>query len=507
MSMLDVTLGVNTAALQTGLDRAKGQVSKFSSSAIAAFGAAFAIGGIAAFFSSLMVKFDRVQKLAERFGTSAESIQRMAFAAEQSGTQIEGLAGSLQKASRNADAAARGNSDLEESFGRLGINAKAFIDLTPEEKLLALSRGFTGIGSAGERVNLALEIMGRSGAEALPLLLQGSDALREQMESVVVTSQASVDAIAQTNDAIDRLKTNIAATLAPVIGALEILVTGFVTLFQGMVAKVTTDIIGLSAITAQALQGNFKGAAQAAENWKTNTIANVNEVVNKFAELRGKGDALFGLGTPGAAPAPRSASLADDNAAADQSDENDKAATKAAESKATRIKKLNEEIYQKEKAAAEEKLALGDKILLTETQIASARQISADASDEELRLSKIAEALDLEKELGTLKQQQAEKLASAEESSRKTAEEQASTRKNNMEQAQRDAESAADRAVFSVSPGLGGISSLAAIGGGGGVGTGDPMARALTESQKQTVYLAEMTKLLREGGSDQPPTA
>jgi len=505
MSMLDVTLGVNTAALQTGLDRARGQVRQFASATAVTMAAAFVVTAMINFFSSLTEKFDRVQKLAERFGASAESIQRIAFAAEQSGTEIEGLAGSLQKASRNADAAARGNSDLEESFARLGIKARAFIDMTPEEKLLALSSGFTGIGSAGERVNLALEIMGKSGGEALPLLLQGSEALKEQMDGVVVASQASVDAIARTNDAIDRMKTNLFAMLAPVIGVFEVLGGSVATVFNGIVAGVTLNLIGLSAVAKEVFSGNFKAAAQEAENWKANTLANIGEVVNKLAELNSKGAALF---TPEAPGGGRGQGLPDgpnDSEPAGQSQENDKAAGKAAESRAVRIGRLKEEIYQKEKADAEEKLALGDKILLAETQIASARQIAADASDEELRLSKIAEALDLEKQLGTLKQQQAEKLATAEEASRKTAEEQASNRLRQDEQVQRDAEASAHKAAYSGNTGLGGISSLAAIGGGGNVGEGNALARVLNETQRQTKVLEEIAKQGRE--RPQPPTA
>lgn len=227
MARVDATLGLNTRPFQQGLDRAKGSLDAFSrgaSSAMKSWAAGLSLVGIGASVRATIEEFDRLNDLAERFGLSAETMQRIGYAAKVTGADIETVARALAIANRNAQTAATSGGQVAEAFKRLGINAVEFAGLDQQGQLEALADAFAGAADKNMVLADALQIMGRSGAELVPLLAQGADGVRELGKNAEIASEESIKMIAGLDDRIDAATTKAkalgAALIAYVGGAL-----------------------------------------------------------------------------------------------------------------------------------------------------------------------------------------------------------------------------------------------------------------------------------------------
>ena len=190
-----------------GLNQMRDQTKKFSASVGSMLKGAFAFSGIAG-IKRLMSEMDRVQKLSLRFGLSAEAIQRMGFAAEQGGSSMEVLAKGLANANRMAVEATRGIKTYERAFEDLNINAHEFVKLDQEEQFMVLADAVKYATDQNKAMAASQTIMGRAAMELRARMLEGSEGYREVTKGLQVMSQAQVDAAAAANDAINKFTTN-----------------------------------------------------------------------------------------------------------------------------------------------------------------------------------------------------------------------------------------------------------------------------------------------------------
>jgi len=225
MSDVSVKVSASTEGLSSGLAKAKEAVSEFKEQSkdslkelAGEWGKVFALGAIVEGLHSVMEEMDRVQKLGIRFGESAESIQRVGQAAKLSGSDMESVSKAMAKVNNNALDAIKGSDELSGSFATLGIDAAGFVDLPMEEKLLKLSDGYAqGQGNA-EKMAAVMKLLGKGSADLIPLLAQGSDALKETFDNATVASQETVDAIAETSEKVEHFVDTLKAWAADGIG-------------------------------------------------------------------------------------------------------------------------------------------------------------------------------------------------------------------------------------------------------------------------------------------------
>ena len=135
---------------------------------------------------------DEMGKAAQKAGTTAEKFSAVAYAAKLSDVSI----GSLQ-------VGIKGLSAWMERNGQIGRDV---VDV-----LLEQADAFESMEDGAGKTNRAVELFGRSGLEMIPLLNQGSDALRRQMEEAkglgVVISGDTARAAETFNDRITTMKT------------------------------------------------------------------------------------------------------------------------------------------------------------------------------------------------------------------------------------------------------------------------------------------------------------
>jgi hypothetical protein len=187
------------------LPNAAGKATAGVQQAFAGIGGLLTGGAIVAGLKGVIDKFSRVQDLATRFGTSAESIQRVGYAAKQSGTDMEMVARAMTKAGLAAGEAARKGGEAGEKFARAGIDAQAFAGAQLDEKLRMIAAAMEATGGNTEKTNDVLAVLGSKAGDILPLV-QNVDELNRLLGETPVLADKTVAALEQAGDNLEKFQ-------------------------------------------------------------------------------------------------------------------------------------------------------------------------------------------------------------------------------------------------------------------------------------------------------------
>jgi hypothetical protein len=399
--MMRWVFGADTAPFRKGLDQMRTQTKAFSGSVKGMLAGALGVGAIIAGFKSLFVEMDRVQKLGLRFGESAETIQKMSHAASLAGSDMEGLAKSITLATRNSVEAAKNGGIMADAFADLGINAGKFAGMSMESKVLELAKNFDGSSASAEQLAAIIQILGKSGAEMLPFLMQGQEALKKQFDDTATVSQSTVDAIANFNDSIEEMTNNLKAGggvivdfFRAAIGAFSIFYSNQIQTVLNLFDLVVNQAKAVGAVIEKTLSGDFDGAAKAAKRFGSNFSDFGKDLKNTFdAAQEGAKEMweeIYGKKTKTKEVGPDIENLK----------EQAEAALKIEEEK----KKLLEEIAKLKEDAAMSELSTAEKILKIEERRAELAKITgSDVAGLEAQ----KEILEGDKEIKKLREDQA----------------------------------------------------------------------------------------------------
>lgn len=213
-------VSANTAKFDADMGRVANSARTAGDSIKQAFsglGGILAGGAALAGLKSLMDDFDKVAKVATRFGASAEDIQRVSVAADLAGVSIDTVARVLTKMSVAASDASSGSKEMAEAFAKAGINAEAFKRANLEQQLIMVSEAFNRARGDADATNQIIELMGtRAAAQMIPLI-DNTAALREEMAGVAVASDDVVRKIEAANDRMTRAGNEIKVFFAGVL--------------------------------------------------------------------------------------------------------------------------------------------------------------------------------------------------------------------------------------------------------------------------------------------------
>lgn len=146
---------------------------------------------------------DDLSDLALKLNESAEVLQRVDFAGSLSGIGVEEIASSFIKLERALGDV--GNEKAATALANLGLSAERLAAMSLDEKILALSDAFQKARATGTGVADIQALLGKSSAELIPLLEQGSEAIRNLFEEAPVLAEATVQEMARVNDEFDKL--------------------------------------------------------------------------------------------------------------------------------------------------------------------------------------------------------------------------------------------------------------------------------------------------------------
>lgn len=211
---LVVKLSANIAEFTGAMDKAAWQsqkrmdeMAKVAERAGAAIGVALAAGAasLAATVSRMVDGADELGKAANKVGVTTEALSALRYAAELSGVSAETLQSSMNKLNKSI-------ADGNPAFVALGISVESADGRlkSADQVLLDMAARFGQMDDGAQKSALAMEILGKSGAELVPLLNAGRDGIKEMTDEAaqfgLVVSRDVADAAAAYNDNLTRIQ-------------------------------------------------------------------------------------------------------------------------------------------------------------------------------------------------------------------------------------------------------------------------------------------------------------
>jgi hypothetical protein len=193
---------------------------------VLALGAGLSAAGLAAFAKGAIDAADNLRDLSQKTGVSVENLSRFQQAAEKSGTTVEGVGNAMVKLSRGMAAAAEtGKGPAAEALQTLGISA---VDASGklrgvDQVMLEVSDRFQGIRDGARQADLAVKLFGKAGADMVPMLNEGRQAI-EGLAATMSTEFANKadaynDSLAATRAVFGQIGMAIADQLLPYLSS------------------------------------------------------------------------------------------------------------------------------------------------------------------------------------------------------------------------------------------------------------------------------------------------
>lgn len=162
-------------AFRKFVDQGKSLVKAY---AIVSAGATAAYGALVGIVKNSANAGDEALKSAQKVGLTVEAYQRLAYAGDLAGLSQEKLNGGLKFLSKSLVDASKGGKEATETFKRLGISPKKYLNDT-QGLVVALADKYAAMPDGAQKIALSSEIMSKMGNEWIPLFNAGSAAMRE----------------------------------------------------------------------------------------------------------------------------------------------------------------------------------------------------------------------------------------------------------------------------------------------------------------------------------------
>ena len=156
---------------------------------------------------------DNILTMSMTTGLSTGQLQEFSYAAELIDVSIDALQTSLTKLTNNMQNAMNGTGDAKKAFDRLGVSVTdANGNMRRANDVFYDAIDALGdVQNATERDALAMDIFGRSAQDLNPLIIQGSDTLREYADEAhnmgYVLGNEALNALGAVDDSVQRLQT------------------------------------------------------------------------------------------------------------------------------------------------------------------------------------------------------------------------------------------------------------------------------------------------------------
>lgn len=199
---------------------------------LAGLGVSVSVGALASLVKSSIDAADHLNDLSKKTGVTVDVLGGIGFAAVQAGGDLDSMAAAAGKLNKTIAEAGSGNKDALDAFKSLGISVEdASGRLKTVDKVLPeIADKFANFADGPEKAALALRFFSKAGADLIPLLDEGGEALRQNIAYYQKYSGVTQD-IAEKSDAFnDQLEkvrllskaagNNIASELLPTLSQL-----------------------------------------------------------------------------------------------------------------------------------------------------------------------------------------------------------------------------------------------------------------------------------------------
>lgn len=219
---LVVNLGLNSKKFTSGLASAGSGLKSLASSAVSLFnpitaGFAAVTAGAVSAGAAVYVFAGRIAGLADiadkatQTGLSGAFLQRLGYAADQSGVSVETLQKSVQKLTVMI-----GKGDAK-PFAKMGVDLKYLQGLNPEAQFRKIAESISKLPTAADRAAAAVRVFGKSGIEMTGLFAGGMNDLNALLADAAAlgigVSDEGLARAAAADDAIQKMKASFGAMM------------------------------------------------------------------------------------------------------------------------------------------------------------------------------------------------------------------------------------------------------------------------------------------------------
>jgi hypothetical protein len=182
-------------------------------------GGAMVVGGAWVSAIAHLVSYGgAVQDLMDKTGLGAETIQKLGYAAGQTGAEMGAIAPAMKGLANVLQLAEQGSKTAQKSFADLGLNWKLLADASPDTQIESVLAAIGKIPNPTRRAALAVDLLGKSGQSLIPLAGQ-YEALGAQASKLgLILPPEQIAAADRLGDALDTLKAKIAAVAMGAVG-------------------------------------------------------------------------------------------------------------------------------------------------------------------------------------------------------------------------------------------------------------------------------------------------
>ena len=276
------TLSAAASKAFNGLKSIIGGLAKMAAGFALAFGAAFI-----AITVKTMQSIDALGKMSSKIGTTAGSLAKLQFAAEQTGVSAETMGMAMQRFTRRAAEAAKGTGEAKGALKELNLNAAELLKMPLEDQVLALSKAFETVKTPADKVRLAMKLFDSEGVALVNTLGAGSEGLKAMFKDAemlgLVLSEDAVKGVEAANDSMNRLKKlfvgfsrQAVASFAPAIDQIAKSLTD-----MGLTAA-GDDVSKIGEVIAKSIVGALVSVLQVIE-----------KMMNAFGEMAHKIQAIY----------------------------------------------------------------------------------------------------------------------------------------------------------------------------------------------------------------------
>lgn len=187
---------------------------------------------------------DALNDARQRTGATTETLSKLGYAAELSGSSFEGLSTGIKFLSKNMELAISKGGDQAAAFNRLGISTRdlAAAHGDVNQIMLKVADRFKELPDGAEKSATAMQIFGKSGTDLIPLLNEGSDGLKKMGDEAqrlgIVMSGDAAKAGDQFNDRLFALKGSIEGFGLSIGNVLLPILSDFIVVATNIVIKI-----------------------------------------------------------------------------------------------------------------------------------------------------------------------------------------------------------------------------------------------------------------------------
>ena len=230
-------------------------------------------------FAGAIESAGQLADLSEATGAAVEGLSALAGAARLSGTSVDDLAGGLQKLNKATVDAQNGGEKTSEAFKAIGISVKDLKSLSPDEVFRLLADRLALYADGAEKTVVAQTLLGKAGANLLPVLNDLAEVGNYQVRVTSVQAQMA--------DELEKNQVRLKASTDALFKTVGLELVPAMNVFVKTLLESNNEVDGLrGTVNTLAKDGSIA-------SWAEGAISVVAKVVDGFQYLGREVEALW----------------------------------------------------------------------------------------------------------------------------------------------------------------------------------------------------------------------